>query len=98
MINEIKRMQQLANIKLNENVNPQERFDAVKKALDGKKYQIKIEKDGVYIKLTGREEEGEANSVEWAKVLSFDKTKTPPQEQQKVAQFQQPLPQKQVSL
>ena len=98
MINEIKRMQQLANIKLNENVNPQERFDAVKKALDGKKYQIKIEKDGVYIKLTGREEEGEANSVEWAKVLSFDKTTTPPQEQQKVAQFQQPLPQKQVSL
>lgn len=97
MINEIKRMQQLANIKLNENVNPQERFDAVKKALDGKKYQIKMEKDGIYIKLTGREEEGEANSVEWAKVLSFSKTQTPAQEQAKVAEFNQ-APQKQISI
>jgi len=96
-IDEIKRMQQLANIKLNENVNPQERFDAVKKALDGKKYQIKMEKDGIYIKLTGREEEGEANSVEWAKVLSFSKTQTPAQEQAKVAEFNQ-APQKQISI
>ena len=70
-MNELQRMQKLAGIILNENVNPQERFDAVKKALDGKKYQIKVEKDGIYIKLTGREEEGEANSIEWAKVLSL---------------------------
>ena len=95
-MNELQRMQKLAGIILNENVNPQERFDAVKKALDGKKYQIKVEKDGIYIKLTGREEEGEANSIEWAKVLSFAKTQTPPQGQQKVQQFQQP--QKSVNL
>ena len=53
-MNELRRMQKLAGIILNENVNPQERFDAVKKALDGKKYQIKVEKDGIYIKLTRR--------------------------------------------
>lgn len=72
MINEIKRLQQLANIKLNENFDPQAVFAAVKKTLKGDNVMSKIEKDGIYIRLAGSEQNGEVASKDWAKVFSFN--------------------------
>lgn len=71
-INEIKRLQQLANIKLNENFDPQAVFAAVKKTLKGDNVMSKIEKDGIYIRLAGSEQNGEVASKDWAKVFSFN--------------------------
>jgi hypothetical protein len=48
-------------------------FLAVLKTLKANKVMVMTKYDGIYIRLAGNVEKGEAFSLEWAKVLSFKK-------------------------
>lgn len=52
--------------------NTQAAFAAVLKTLKNNSVMVETRKDGIYIRLAGREDAGQAFTLEWAKVYSFD--------------------------
>ncbi len=52
-------------------MNKELEFRKVLKTLKMNKVMVKTEKDGIYVRLAGKESCGEAFSLEWGKVLSF---------------------------
>ncbi len=50
----------------------QEAFLRVLKTLKNNKVMVDTKEDGIYIRLAGKEGNGEAFSLNWAKVLSFE--------------------------
>ena len=52
-------------------MNKELEFRKVLKTLKMNKVMVKTEKDGIYVRLAGKESSGEAFSLEWGKVLSF---------------------------
>ncbi len=63
-------------------MNRQDGFKKVLKTLKNNNVMVMVGDDGIYIRLAGDEEKGEAFTKEWAKVYSFDdsirKTPNPP--------------------
>lgn len=53
-------------------IEKQEAFLRVLKTLKNNKVMVNTKEDGIYIRLAGKEGNGEAFSLDWAKVLSFD--------------------------
>lgn len=48
-------------------------FQAVLKTLKNNKVMVDTREDGIYVRLAGKEENGEAFTFEWGKVYSFNK-------------------------
>lgn len=56
-------------------MNHEKEFKAVLKTLKNNKVMVDASRpDGIYIRLAGKEGQGEAFSLEWAKVLSYQDT------------------------
>lgn len=53
-------------------MNHEKEFKAVLATLKNNKVMVKTEEDGIYVRLAGKESKGEAFSLEWGKVLSFE--------------------------
>lgn len=48
-------------------------FVAVLKTLKANRIMVKTRPDGIYVRLAGDPKKGEAFSLEWARVLTFEK-------------------------
>ena len=52
-------------------ISPDEKYKRTLNTLRENKVMVKLERDGVYVRLAGDEKRGEAFSLEWGKVMSF---------------------------
>jgi len=55
-------------------MDQQKEFQKVLKTLKSNHVMVSVGEDGIYIRLAGHKDKGEAFTLEWAKVYSFDES------------------------